>query len=63
MEHYLYELLASNIEDLMDNNTFLGNPHFFYEFVPIQMNISGTEVDISTFQFMQYFIHATKTIR
>ena len=63
IEDYLYGLMAIDIEDLVANNTFLGSPYFFYEFVPINMTINQTSTSITSAQFMEYFIHATKKIR
>ena len=47
----------------MENNTFLGNPYFFYEFVPINMTLNNNNVNITSAQFMEYFVHGTKKIR
>lgn len=56
--------MAIDIMDLVKNNTYLGNPYFFYEFVPI--NFTLNEVNHTTIlsaQFMEYFILGIRKIR
>lgn len=62
IEEYLFLLLREEMKVLVKNSTFFGNFYYEYQFKLINVTVGETTAEMSTTQFMKYFIYATEII-
>jgi hypothetical protein len=54
----LYSLMTDDVRDVIRNETFFRNKYFTYEFMPVNLSISGKYYSVDTFQFMEYYVRS-----